>query len=167
MGENTGAKPEDNDFFESITPEDIVLTILYAQKDKPLTGKLMFVKQVFLFTKEIVPGLDDKMKFFPYSFGPYSSKFAQVVNKLINDGIIGVEKKVDDDREIYRFSLTEKGLEKAEKSFNKFPEKVRAIIKRKRRGWDQLGYTGIVRLVYTKYPEYIVNSSIKDEVEND
>ena len=69
-----------------------------------------------------------------------------------------------EDQVLYRFCLSDEGKIRGEQSFNKLPDELKDIIRRKRRGWDQLGYTGIVRLVYAKYPEYIVASTIKDEV---
>jgi len=62
--------------------------------------------------------------------------------------------------------LTDNGKERALISFSKLPNNYKDIISRKRKGWDQLGYTGIVRFVYAKYPEYAVYSKIKNEVEN-
>ena len=145
---------------DSISIDEWILILLYAQKDKPITGKLMFVKQAFLLAKDVIPSLGARFKFYPYSFGPYSKEFAKSVNDLIEKGYITLE--VDND--IYRFRLSTKGKEIAEDAFNKLPDKYKMILKRKRRGWDQLGYTGIVRLVYTKYPEYAVNSKIVETV---
>lgn len=149
---------------DSISVDEWILILLYAQKDKPITGKLMFVKQAFLLAKDVIPSLDARFKFYPYSFGPYSKEFAKSVNDLIEKGYITLEVKREGDNDIYRFRLSEKGKEIAEDAFNKLPDKYKMIMKRKRRGWDQLGYTGIVRLVYTKYPEYAVHSKIVETV---
>lgn len=160
-GGNTYKK---NEWLESFDVEDALLTLLYAQKDKPMTGKLMFVKQIFLLSNEVIPELKEKFKFFPYSFGPYSQIFAKAINKLIDEKTILVEVTQIEENVLYRFCLSDDGKVKAEQSFNKLPDDLKEIIIRKRRGWDQLGYTGMVRLVYTKYPEFIIASKIKDEV---
>lgn len=149
---------------DTITIEEWILILLYAQKDKPITGKLMFVKQAFLLAKDVFPSIDERFEFYPASFGPYSKEFAKSMNKLIEKGDIHLEVKKEGDNEIYRFRLSKDGEESAKKVFNKLPDEYKKIIQRKRRGWDQLGYTGIVRLVYTKYPEYAIASKIKESI---
>ena len=47
----------------------------------------------------------------------------------------------------------------------KIPEELRILLERKSSTWDQLGYRGIVRLVYTRYPEYTGKSRILELVE--
>jgi len=149
---------------EELTPEDAILILLYANKNKPITGKLMFVKQAFLLAKELIPQLDKKFKFYPANFGPYSKIFARAVNDMVEKELIKLESKTDNKDEVFRFSLSDEGMKRAEQSFEKLPDDLKLKIIRKRKGWDQLGYTGIVRFVYTKYPEYTIYSEIRGEV---
>lgn len=149
-----------------ITMEDAILILMYANKNKPITGRLMFVKQIFLLIKEIFPFLDEPSSFYPAQFGPFSVVFAKTIDKLIEDGDIKAEYSTDDmGNELHRFTLTGEGIHHASVSFDKLPDTYKDLIIRKRKGWDQLGYTGIVRLVYAKYPEYTIYSKIKEEVE--
>lgn len=164
MPQSEDSKNETQSILDTITIDEWILIILYAQKDKPVTGKLMFVKQAFLLAKDVFPSIEEKFKFYPASFGPYSKEFAKSVNKLIEKGDVSLEVKKEGDNKIYRFRLSENGEETAKNAFNKLPDEYKNIIQRKRRGWDQLGYTGIVRLVYTKYPEYAVSSKIKESI---
>jgi len=164
MPQSKESKNEAQSILDTITIEEWILILLYAQKDKPITGKLMFVKQAFLLAKDVFPSIEEKFKFYPASFGPYSKEFAKSVNKLIEKGDISLEVKKEGDNEIYRFRLSKNGEEIIKNTFNKLPDEYKKIIQRKRRGWDQLGYTGIVRLVYTKYPEYAIASKIKESV---
>jgi len=160
-------KNETQTILDTITIEEWILILLYAQKDKPITGKLMFVKQAFLLAKDVFPSIEEKFEFYPASFGPYSKEFAKSVNKLIEKEDISLEileAKKEGDTEIYRFRLSKDGEENAKNAFNKLPDEYKNKIRRKRRGWDQLGYTGIVRLVYTKYPEYAIYSNIKESI---
>jgi len=46
---------KDNETLNGLTVEDAILILMYANKDKPITGRLMFVKQIFLLSKEIIP----------------------------------------------------------------------------------------------------------------
>lgn len=155
---------DNSSILDTISIDEWILIILYAQKEKPITGKLMFVKQAFLLAQDVFPLIKNKFEFYPASFGPYSKNFAKAVNELIKGGSISLETKEEGDNIIFRFRLSEKGEEIAKEAFEKLTEKEQNIIKRKRKGWDQLGYRGIVRFVYTKYPEYAVLSKIKEGI---
>jgi len=144
-----------------LTSEEWVLAILYANDRKPIYGKLMLVKQVFLTAKEVEPGLDKELGFFAYNLGPYSTSLAQMVDSLIARQLVSAEGSGGD----FVFSLTSEGRKAAEEAWNRLPSSTRELLARKRRAWDQLGYRGIVRLVYTKYPEYTGQSKIVELLE--
>ena len=141
--------------------DDWVLALLYANNRKPLHGKLMLVKEMFLVTKEMVPDLDVELQFFPYDLGPYSKVLAERVEALVKEGLIDVEGSGGD----FIFRLTPEGERQAQEIMEKLPDELKWLLERKRRAWDQLGYRGIVRLVYTRYPEYTGKSKILELVE--
>lgn len=141
--------------------DDWVLALLYANNRKPIHGKLMLVKEMFLVTKEMVPDLDAELQFFPYDLGPYSKVLAERVEALVQEGLIDAEGSGGD----FIFRLTPKGEQQAQQIMNELSDEVKSLLERKRRAWDQLGYRGIVRLVYTRYPEYAGKSKILEMVE--
>jgi uncharacterized protein YwgA len=141
--------------------DDWVLALLYANKCKPLYGKLMLVKEIFLIMKEMAPELDNELQFFPYDLGPYSKVLAERVDILVQQGLIYLEGSGGD----FIFRLTPEGEQRAQEAMNRLPVRLRESLERKRRAWDQLGYRGIVRLVYTRYPEYAGKSKILELVE--
>lgn len=141
--------------------DDWVLALLLANNRKPLHGKLMLVKEMFLIAKEMVPDLDSELQFFPYDLGPYSKVLAERVDALVKEGLVEVEGSGGD----FIFRLTPEGERQAQEVMSKMPEELRSLLERKRRAWDQLGYRGIVRLVYTRYPEYTGKSRILEVVE--
>jgi uncharacterized protein YwgA len=144
-----------------LTSEEWVLAILYANDRKPIYGKLMLVKQVFLTTKEVEPDLDKALGFFAYDLGPYSASLAQIVDSLVEKRLVSAEGSGGD----FVFSLTTDGRKAAEEAWSKLPLGTKELLARKRRAWDQLGYRGIVRLVYTKYPQYTGRSKIIELLE--
>ncbi len=133
--------------------------------DRPIYGRLMLVKEMFLIAKEIDPKLDKELDFFPYDLGPYSSILAQKLNEMVANGLIEASSYEGEEGQ-YVFSLTSKGRAEAEKALGALPSEVLELLRKKRRGWDQLGYRGIVRLVYSKYPEYAGRSKIKEVAES-
>jgi len=148
------------------TAEDWILILLYALKEKPMNGSLMFMKQLFLLENELIPdipGDDENLKFYPWKYGPYSTVVAMAINKLIKEEVIkplSISGRPDD----FQYKLTAEGIRLAEESVRKLSEDIFDKIKQKRRGWDQLGYYGIVKKVYNKYPEYTIQSKIREEV---
>lgn len=160
----TGAKTKKEAVVNSLTNEEWVLSLLHANNDKPIYGKLMFVKQLFILANDIFPNLSDRFKFYPSHYGPYSDVFARTVKELIKRDLVKVDTETDGKTITYIFTLTEKGKEKAKSAFEGLPQNYQETMSRKRRGWDQLGYRGIVRFVYTKYPEYTTKSKILDMI---
>lgn len=140
---------------------DCVLFALYAQPDKPIFGRVLMVKEVFLLMKEILD--EDEIqdaKFIPYRLGMYSFTVGNALTNLEYSGYI--ERKGKKNTKLEQFELTEKGKEYISKIWSKLPLDTQETAKKKRKGWDQLGYDGILRLVYRKYPEYKEKSCLKN-----
>jgi hypothetical protein len=140
---------------------DCILFLLYAYPSKPLCGRISLMKQVFLLTKEV---LNEKRvqdpKFVPHHFGMYSFI---VANELTNMQFAGyLEAKGHKNSRMESFYITLKGKEHISSVWSCLPEDTKKLIKQKRKGWDQLGYDGILRLVYTKYPEFREKSRLKE-----
>jgi uncharacterized protein YwgA len=162
---NTEIKDNLNDMEGQISPEGWILAFFYAGPDKgarkpQINGFLMFTKQFFVFVKEIKKDLDPIFKFIPYDYGPYSFVLKNLIDKLIADGYIDV--KSSDERKDY--TLTDKGFEKGKKIFDSIDEKTEKNLENLRREATQLGYSGVLRYVYSRYPEYTTASKIRGKV---
>lgn len=149
----------------SFTPEEWVLVFLYAGHDRAtknpaINGMLMFTKQFFVFVKEVKSDLQEHFNFIPFDYGPYSFVLKQIINDLVNEDYIVVEKS--DDRQ--DFILTNKGVEKAEMLSKNLDEKTKHTLENLRREATQLGYRGVLRYVYSRYPEYTTASKIRERV---
>lgn len=152
-----------NDFeMKTLTITDIILILLYAQPDNPLYGRVSIMKQFFLLITEVLNEYKiQDPKFIPYRFGMYSFTVGNVIDNLEYSGFIVQKGKKNTKME--QFSLSEKGKERISRTFNSIPSELQEKIKEKRKGWDQLGYKGILRLVYQKYPEYVEKSHLKNK----
>ena len=140
---------------------DCILLMLYAQPDKPIFGRVLLVKEVFLLTKEILNEDDiQNAKFIPYRWGMYSFTVGNALANLEYSGYI--ERKGKKNAKLEQFELTDKGKEFISKIWNALPAMTQETAKEKRKGWDQLGYDGILRLVYRKYPKYKEKSRLKE-----
>jgi uncharacterized protein YwgA len=144
---------------------DYVLAILGAEPERPVRGTLMLVKLAFIAAKEIDRRADALMEFFPFDYGPYSKVLAQTVNQLIREGLVIPSSHLSEmggERTEYR--LTAAGKAAAEEATKALGPDIAERLRKLRRGADQLGYGGILRHVYTRYPEYASASKIREEV---
>ena len=149
-----------------ITLRDMVLILLYAQKDKPIHSRIMLFKEVFLLYKEVLSRYTNNFiiqdpKFFGYKYGPYSFELAEVVKQLYWNGLIDIYGRTNTRKET--LELTPKGAEEAQRIFNSLPRELQEEIRKMRIGWDQLGIDGILRYVYRNYSDYAKQSEIKDK----
>ena len=150
-----------------LTADEWILAFLFAQQRSEIHGKLMFVKELFIASNEIEQisdSLKQIFKFYPSHYGPYSDIFEDVSKKLETSGyIITKEENIDKKTRII-YEITDKGAMKIERVYESLPEVVKERISKLKKGADQLGYVGILKHVYTHYPEYIIRSRIKGEV---
>ena len=146
-------------------PEDWVLAFFYAGPDRDerhpeINGMLMLTKQFFVFIKEIRKDLEDVFNFIPYDYGPYSFVLQKIVDKLNKEGYLKIE--VYEDRK--DFILTDKGMIRAKKVYEKLDKKTIMTLEKLRQDATQLGYSGVLRYVYLRYPEYTTASKIREKV---
>lgn len=167
-------KPEDAQKYLSnkggknkpLDPNEVIIALLGTYPDRPVINRIVMMKEAFLLEKEVAKDIKlniESLKFIPYDFGPYSKLIDNALRELKDDGIIQIDHEAGGQKEIIK--LTEKGKEIAKKLFKLISEDHIKYLKRKRKGWDQLGYYGILRKVYEDYPAYRTKSKIKDKIQ--
>jgi hypothetical protein len=156
---------EAKEMLRSIEPKkytlsDTALILLYAQTDKPVFGRILLMKEMFLLINEILGKKEvQDAKYVPYRYGMYSFALGNVLRNLEFAGYIDRTGKPNSKLE--HFKLTDRGKSLAKQIWCRLPENTQREIENKRKGWDQLGVEGILRLVYEKYPEYAKDSYVK------
>jgi predicted transcriptional regulator len=140
---------------------DCILLTLFAQRDQPIVGRLVMMKEVFLIIKEVLNEQEiQDPKYIPYRLGMYSFTVGNALTNLEYSGFI--IRKGKKNTRLEQFELTQKGKDYIRKTWNSLNASTQKTAEEKRKGWDQLGYDGILRLVYRKYPEYKEKSCLKD-----
>jgi DNA-binding PadR family transcriptional regulator len=150
-----------------LTADDWILIFLLANQESKIHGKLMFAKELFIASNEIEQvsrNLKRVFRFYPGHYGPYSSAFENSLKKLEISGDISTREETVDNKTRIIFEITDKGVKRIKNTYEKLPETVRRRISKLKKGADQLGYIGVLKHVYTHYPEYAVKSRIKSEV---
>lgn len=143
-----------------LTVSDIILLLLYSHPEKPVFGRVSMMKQCFLLIEEVLNKSEiQDAKYIPHRFGMYSFTVGDVLSNLEYSGYI--EQRGRKNTKLEQFRITNRGKEYISDTFESFSDNLKDTIREKRKGWDQLGYNGILRFVYQKYPEYIEKSKIK------
>lgn len=143
------------------TITDSILLLLYSHAERPIFGRVQMIKQLFLLTREVLN--EDEVQdanFVPYRYGMYSFTAGNTLTNLEFSGYI--ERRGRRNSKLEQFRITEKGKQYIARIFDSLPQAIQEKIREKRKGWDQLGYDGILRLVYQKYPEYKEESRLKE-----
>ena len=141
-----------------LTAKDFILQLLDADNQKPIEGKLFIQKEMFLIVKEVYNDLENELDFIAYNYGPYSEKLSYLLEDLEKDSLI----EIDNSDENNKYTITSKGMDFLKNKT--FPDEIKRKIHNLKVGSNKLGYKGLLRYVYFTYPEYTVNSKIKNEV---
>ncbi len=150
---------------KEINPEEWILVFFYAggKLNFKIIGTLMLVKQFFVFVKEINKELDSVFNFIPYYYGPYSFVLINKIDYLTTNKLI--EKKNIGGKVEYK--LTTNGIEKSKQLWKYMDSSIAKKIINLRKDGTQLGYSGILRYIYSRYPEYTTASKIKEKINNE
>jgi len=171
---------------KNINVEDAILLLLSVlDRNKQIISRTLLMKAVFLFYEEILKdvGLSkgaSEAGYIAYKYGPYSYQVNLSLITLVLKGDVMLEEyhskqKVDvndinSSKKHFLASYSTnlnfenvhnkyKGLF-AQKHINM--QEFKNKLAKKKHGWDQDSYTGILRYVYSKYPKYINKSELRD-----
>lgn len=139
---------------------DVLLILLYADKDNPLVGKIRQMKEVFLTLMELQALKAESVQFKMNRYGPYSTEVVETIDNLLFTNYItssGTKNQTG-----FGIQITKKGALRIGSIFEKLPEKTKNLLRNKRNEWDTLTRDGIMRYVYTHYPEYLGKSVLKN-----
>ena len=147
------------------TPNEWMLVLLGADDAKPILGKTVFVKELFVIGKESIADIDDEFEFFPSRYGPYSRHFQPALDSLVREGLV-IEKlcagmtgeKSRQSR--MEYVLTPAGKTVANSLIDRLPEETKLKIHKSKRILSSMGTWGIINYVYSNYPEYAVLSEL-------
>ena len=140
------------------TATDVILLLLSSQ-DKPIVGRTLLFKELFLFEKEVLAGESvEDCKFVPYYYGPYSFYLACKIREMARLGLIEASGRGG----TATYALTSKGLEKARARRRTVPASMQDRMGRLRKGMDQHGATHILEAIYRRaeYAKYVVKSRV-------
>lgn len=144
--------------------QDELVLLLLGLLDKPVNGRTVLMKELFLLYEELKNKVHvASPRFYPWKYGPYSSELLLVVELLEHYGYISVKNRRT--ATATKYMLTGKGRKVAEAVIERLARMLGEDYVKKLRqlrvGWDQLGHHGILNYVYKRYPEYREKSLLK------
>ena len=140
------------------TATDVILLLLSSQ-DRPIVGRTLLFKELFLFEREALAGEDvEDCRFVPHYYGPYSFYMACKIAEMARLGLIERSGRGG----TVTYALSPKGLEKAKERRRTVPDALAARMGRLRKGMDQHGTTRILEAIYrrTEYAKYVTKSRV-------
>ncbi len=138
---------------------DQIILLLYADKDYPIYGKTLFMKEIFLAQHEVFQIQEiAPVVFIKYHFGPYNAAVENIVDDMLFSNYIDISKTGKPANDI-AVTLTTKGLSYAANLFDHLSSDRQSVLKQKRKEWDT--HTDILNYVYTYYDKYLENAKLK------
>ena len=140
------------------TATDVILLLLSSQ-DRPVVGRTLLFKELFLFEKEALDGENvEDCGFVPHYYGPYSFYMELKIREMARRGLI----EISGGGGAATYALTPKGLEMARKRRRTVPAGLAGKMGRLRKGLDQHGATHILKAIYLRgeYAEYVTKSRV-------
>lgn len=136
-------------------PLERFLILMIGVSGKPVQGRIMLVKEVFMFVKNKIEILNERpnLEFFPHHYGPYSREIGVEIKSMQKRGIVEVSEQGVNLTSFGRKILNDIKADYDTETWNE--------IKEFRIGLDELGPDGIMRYVYQNYEEYTLNSKVK------
>ncbi len=131
--------------------------MLLGTTGMPIRGRTMIVKESFLFLKTMKSKLVNPpdISFYPHRYGPYSRYITNKLKELHLDGVLSIEGN--------KIELNGRGHSVLEKVKEDYPSEVWNELVEYRIKLDQKGTDGIMKVVYENFPDYTVNSMVKDK----
>lgn len=139
----------------TLAPQDWLLIYLSECENKPV-DPIRIMKGMFLHAQESPIPPSESYAFVPYTYGPFTKNIYQDLDNLEHQGLI--TRNSQGPRWDYR-ACTATGLQKATLLRNRVsPDALTSIVSIKEKVLS-LSFNDLLREVYSKYPEFAVNST--------
>ncbi|ALL00739.1 hypothetical protein Pyrde_0689 [Pyrodictium delaneyi] len=133
------------------------LMVLALLGNGPVQGRTRMMKLLFLAqdrARKRGIELDGGFEFIPYRFGPWSYEVLMVLEELQQEGLVVEEVEETSYGPRFRYFLTRRGREEAEKARQKLPPEIVEELDRVYREWAQRRLIELIAYIYKKYPDY-------------
>ena len=139
-----------------------IVILLGVDNYTPIKDRIRFIKGMFHLSQKHVPQLSKISNFYPYHFGPYSTRVARRMNVLKNSEGVVCQTFKDG---AWTYSLTEKGREKFLETSKEIDSDLLKKVATLKARLQKSTVKKILHEIYTEYPEFAQESSgVKDKI---
>jgi len=148
-----------------------LLSMIFHIAKGVIKGRTRLHKIIFLVQKEFSIG---DFTFKPHVFGPYSPELDQLLENLIKDELIATKDIVDptysflQEKPTKVFIASKKLLEIGSQAYKELYDTdciMALLLTRRVKGYMVMPITRLLAYIYAKYPEFSINSMIKEKVD--
>jgi len=133
-----------------------IIVLLASNNNDPIKGRIRFTKDFFLIAKKFLPDLYEICQFYPYHFGPYSTRFAERVNVLKHEEIIQARLKYQD----WEYYLSDSGCNIASEFIKDIDQNLLFKVSKIKEKNKNLKLRELLKELYLDYP-YFAKKAVK------
>lgn len=132
-----------------------ILFLFYSNGYQVINGRLRVLHMLFMISETLNVKFRTAANFYPYQFGPYSSRIAQQINNLLDLELIKAAQK----NGYWQYAITIKGARQVESSYNNHAIYSFLTIKRLQQiktKYYNMSTKNILHEIRTNYSNYII-----------
>lgn len=136
--------------------------LLFLLDSEQRVDPLRLTKGIFIFTMEAPEtwlSKQERYKFIPYNYGPYSQRLRNDLDQLVEQGYVLISKVRDKNWDYYY--LSEKGKKRAHDVATSLPNEAATYLRKVRKFVLNVSVRKLLDTVYDRYPAYAVKSIFK------
>jgi uncharacterized protein YwgA len=138
-----------------LSVKDWTLILIYNGGENKPKDALTIMNEIFIFTQEVLPQINNEFEFKSTIGCPYSKKVADSLSKLISSNMLKNSEDEEKSLVFNKYNLTEEGRTRAEKIKMSISQGFKDNMEFMNATLSLMGSNGMTQYIYSMYPEYI------------
>ena len=143
--------------------KDWTLILIYNGGENKPKDALTIMNEIFIFTQEVLPQINNEFEFKSTIGCPFSKKVADSLSQLLSSNMLKTTEDEEKSPVINTYNLTDEGRTRAEQIKKGITQRFRENMEFINATLSIMGSNGMAQYIYSMYPEYIF---IKEGGEN-
>jgi len=139
----------------TLNREDLLCVVIAAAGNKGLTP-VQLQKSIFLLQKSFPKTIGALYNFTPYNYGPFNPEIYTDADKLCSESLV-TKRKVNH-FSWSKYYILKAGIENTQSIKDNIDADIQSFIEKLISWIQKLKFSELTSFIYTKYPEYKVNS---------
>jgi hypothetical protein len=135
--------------------KDWTLILIYNGGENKPKDALTIMNEIFIFTQEVLPAINNEFEFRSTIGCPFSKKVADSLTQLLSSNMLKNSEDEEKSLVINTYNLTEEGRIRAEQLKKGITPRFRDNMEFMNATLSLMGSNGMTQYIYSMYPEYI------------